>query len=143
LPDRLYPNVGRHGTLHGFLTFPEITTQARQRLSLLNAPAGYLDKLVAELEGITVVANASDTVDAILLFVNNLTETTQLLPGTMRLVRSKGMLWVAYPKGTSGVKTDVNRDRLWEAVEPSGWRPVRQIALDEVWSAMRFSPGKK
>jgi hypothetical protein len=51
------------------------------------------------------------------------------------------LLWVAYPKGSSGVKTDVNRDRLWQALEPTGWRPVRQVALDETWSAMRFRPG--
>ena len=53
------------------------------------------------------------------------------------------MLWIAYAKGTSKVKTDVNRDRLWAAVQPIGWQPVRQIALDEVWSAMRFKPVEK
>ena len=58
----------------------------------------------------------------------------------MRSVRPGGPLWIAYPKGTSGVKTDVNRDRLWEALRPTGWRPIRQVALDEVWSAMRFRP---
>ncbi len=47
---------------------------------------------------------------------------------------------MAYAKGTSKVKTDVNRDKLWQAVEPIGWQPVRQVALDEVWSAMRFKP---
>jgi hypothetical protein len=45
-------------------------------------------------------------------------------------------------QGTSKVKTAVNRDRLWAAVQPSGWQSVRQIAPDEVWSAMRFKPVK-
>jgi hypothetical protein len=33
---------------------------------------------------------------------------------------------------------DVNRDILWKALAPLGWRPVRMIALDENWTAMRF-----
>jgi hypothetical protein len=40
----------------------------------------------------------------------------------------------------SRLKTDVNRDGLWEPLKPTGWRPVRQIALDAVWSAIRFRP---
>lgn len=37
-----------------------------------------------------------------------------------------------------GQPTDLNRDILWNLVEPAGWRPVRMVALDETWSAMRF-----
>ena len=36
--------------------------------------------------------------------------------------------------------TDVNRDKLWPVVAALGQRPVRQVALDEVWSALRFRP---
>jgi hypothetical protein len=50
---------------------------------------------------------------------------------------------IAYPKGTSGVKTDLNRDRLAKAVAPTGWRAVRLVALDEIWSAMRFRPAER
>ena len=77
-----------------------------------------------------------------LLFINNLAEASQLVPEAMRTVKPDGLLWVAYPKGASGVKTDVNRDRLWQALEPTGWRPVRQVALDDTWSAMRFRPAE-
>ena len=72
--------------------------------------------------------------------VNNLEEAGRLAPAAIAAVRPDGLLWMAYPKGTSKVKTDVNRDRLWEATNPTGWRPVRQVALDDVWSAMRFRP---
>lgn len=110
---------------------------------VLNVPAGYLDTLAGELPGVTLSdAPGSDTdVDAVLLFVNNLDEAQRLTPQATAAVKSEGLLWVAYPKGSSGVKTDVNRDRLWQALEPSGLRPVRQVALDATWSAMRFRPG--
>jgi hypothetical protein len=110
-----------------------------QRLAVLNAPAGYLARLSAELAGIVVAAEPAPT-DAVLLFVQSLEEATDQAPGVMHSVPTGGLLWIAYPKGTSRIKTDVNRDRLWEALVPTGWRPVRQVALDDVWSAIRFRP---
>jgi len=48
-------------------------------------------------------------------------------------------LWFAYPKGTSRRYTcDFNRDTGWDAVGRIGFEPVRQVALDEDWSALRF-----
>jgi hypothetical protein len=49
-------------------------------------------------------------------------------------------LWVAYPKGGSGVATDLNRDHGWEPLHALGLRPVAQVAVDAVWSALRFRP---
>lgn len=47
------------------------------------------------------------------------------------------VLWVAYPKGG---RADVNRDSLWPVVAELGLRPISQVAVDEVWSALRFRP---
>ena len=78
---------------------------------------------------------------ALLLFVGSLAEMAELAPGAIKMVGQNGLLWITYPKGGSGVKTDVNRDRLAAAVlEATGWRAVRQVAIDEVWSALRFRP---
>lgn len=46
-----------------------------------------------------------------------------------------GALWFAYPKGN---KADINRDSLWPIVAEHGMRPNGQVAVDEVWSALRF-----
>ena len=43
--------------------------------------------------------------------------------------------WVVYPKGN---RSDVNRDSLWPILAGHGMRPIAQIAVDEVWSALRF-----
>jgi hypothetical protein len=50
------------------------------------------------------------------------------------------LTWVAYPK-SGQLGTDLNRDTLSEAIARSGVHPVRQIAIDDVWSALRFRPG--
>ena len=113
------------------------------KLIVINAPKGYAEQLTKELNDLTVSTRASGQAEAVLLFVNSLAEAEKLTPKAGKLVKPAGMLWIAYAKGTSKVKTDVNRDKLWKAIEPIGWQPVRQIALDEVWSAMRFKPVEK
>ena len=110
------------------------------KLIVLNAPEGYAGQLAQELKDLTVSTRAAGQAEAVLLFVNLLAEVDKLTLKASKLVKPEGMLWIAYAKGASKVKTDVNRDRLWVAVQPIGWQPVRQIALDETWSAMRFKP---
>jgi len=110
------------------------------KLIVLNAPKGYAEVLTTELNHLTVSTRASGQAEAVLLFVNSLAEVAERTPKAIKVVKPDGMLWIAYAKGTSKVKTDVNRDKLWVAVQPIGWQPVRQIALDDVWSAMRFKP---
>jgi hypothetical protein len=43
--------------------------------------------------------------------------------------------WVAYPKAN---RTDINRDSLWPILAEYGMRPNSQVAIDDVWSALRF-----
>lgn len=127
-------------TLKDKLQFKNVT-----RLAVRNAPPGYGERLAAELEGIEVVAGPDAAADALLLFVNNMAEARALTPAAVAVVapvQPEGVLWLAYPKGSARRKADVNRDTLWPVVQESGWRPVRQVALDETWSAMRFRPGQ-
>ena len=110
------------------------------KVIILNAPRGYTEQLTKELNHLIVSTRAAGQADAVLLFVNSLAQVTEHTPKAIKAVKPGGMLWIAYAKGTSKVKTDVNRDKLWAAVQPIGWQPVRQIALDDVWSLMRFKP---
>ena len=49
------------------------------------------------------------------------------------------LTWVAYPKAGQ-LGTDLNRDALAGALTPHGVHPVRQVSIDDVWSALRFRP---
>ena len=53
--------------------------------------------------------------------------------------RDDRLAWLAYPKG-GALGTDLNRDRLAAAVTALGAQPVRQVAIDDTWSALRFRP---
>lgn len=53
--------------------------------------------------------------------------------------RADRLAWIAYPKAGQ-LGTDLNRDILVAAVQGEGVRPVRQVAIDAVWSALRIRP---
>src|SRR5437763_1770733 len=50
------------------------------------------------------------------------------------------LVWISYPKKTSKVEGDLSRDVIREAMNGTGWRAVSIVAIDEVWSALRFRP---
>ncbi|MBX3191836.1 MAG: DUF1905 domain-containing protein [Labilithrix sp.] len=78
--------------------------------------------------------------DVVLLFAKTRAVLKTWLP---KLKGVTGALWIAYPKTTSGVKTDLTRDVGWEALERAGLSPVTQVAVDATWSALRFRPWRK
>jgi hypothetical protein len=109
-----------------------------QWILVRNAPTGYFEQLVVALPQ---ASQELEQTEALLLFVRSLAEVAEFTPGAIQTVGQAGLLWIAYPKGGSGVKTDVNRDRLAAVVlQATGWRAVRQVAIDGVWSALRLRP---
>ena len=61
----------------------------------------------------------------------------RLGPKAVAHVQGGAVTWTAYPKQTSGVETDMTRDRGWEAVT-GDIDAVSQVAVDDTWSALRF-----
>jgi len=55
----------------------------------------------------------------------------------------KAMFWVSYPKGSSKIKCDINRDIMWDLCIPLGFHPVSLVSLDEKWSAVRMKPNEE
>ena len=115
----------------------------KQRLIILNAPEGFTEQirnmLPADIELVT--AQASDgKFDVVLQFVHNKSEVEKDTPLAIEMVKPGGHLWVLYPKQSSKIPTDINRDILWKIFPNDEWRPVTQISIDEIWSALRFRP---
>jgi hypothetical protein len=115
----------------------------KHRVLILNAPEGYSEQigtlLPADIELVTSPASTSKY-DVVLQFVGNKAEVEEDTPKAIQLVKPGGLLWISYPKQSSKVPTDINRDILWKIFPDSEWRPVTQISIDEVWSALRFRP---
>lgn len=118
----------------------KLQLKSGQTLGILNPPEEYSEQLSAELPDLQLTLSPEPGTSAVLLFVNNLAEASELFPTAAEKLAPEGLLWVAYPKQSSGIKTDANRDTLWQTLAQQEWRPVRQIAIDETWSAIRFRP---
>ncbi|XEC93130.1 YdeI/OmpD-associated family protein [Paenibacillus tarimensis] len=78
--------------------------------------------------------------DFVQLFVKSVADLELFGPIALRAAKEDAMLWICYPKGTSKIKTDINRDRGWETVTEAGMEGIASIAVDETWSALRFRP---
>jgi len=115
----------------------------KQRLLILNAPEGFSERigtlLSTDIELLTT-PTPSGNFDVVLQFVRNKAEVEEDTPKAIGMVKPGGRLWLSYPKQSSKVPTDVNRDMLWKIFPDSEWRPVTQISIDEIWSALRFRP---
>jgi hypothetical protein len=76
---------------------------------------------------------------AVLAFARTSAELTTAAEPAIQAARDDRLAWIAYPKGGQ-LGTDLNRDSLARAVSELGVQPVRQVALDGTWSALRFRP---
>jgi len=61
------------------------------------------------------------------------------LAAVIEAAKANRLAWIGYPKAGK-LGTDLNRDKLVAAVTPEGVQPVRQVSIDDTWSALRFRP---
>ena len=79
------------------------------------------------------------TAKALLLFIKDSDDLRAKVAPAVGAARRDAITYIAYPKaGLLG--TDLDRDSLWGMLQHQGIKPVRQIAIDDVWSALRFRP---
>ena len=110
------------------------------RALIMNAPKGYRTLLGPLPPDITVNTKPSGRYDFVHLFVNNREELAALGPAAMNAVKPMAIFWISYPKKTAKTDTDISRDEGWEVVTDAGFETVAQVAIDDVWSALRFRP---
>lgn len=75
-----------------------------------------------------------------LVFLSSKSDFISFLEEDLSKIEFDSVLWFAYPKGTSKIKTDINRDILRVTGEEFGITTVTAISIDETWSALRFRP---
>jgi hypothetical protein len=85
-------------------------------------------------QGVRNVDNLAEATTA-LVFAEDAGSLRKVLESNKKVLSRPSAFWVAYPKAN---RADINRDTLWPIVAEYGMRPVTQVAVDEVWSALRF-----
>lgn len=114
------------------------------RIGFLNAPDGFATAL-GELPPGVVQPDAPEpgSLDLVALFVKSLAELEAQIPAAIALIKYDGLLWICYPKKSSKIKTDIDRDTGWEKMKGLGYAGVAMVAVDETWSAMRYRPQER
>lgn len=107
---------------------------------VLRAPESF-ESEIRRLRGVTLRRSLAGgrPVSFALAFVTRQTELDSLAGTLTRRADGDAVLWFAYPKGTSKrYSCEFNRDTGWRVLGAAGFEGVRQVAIDEDWSAVRF-----
>lgn len=80
----------------------------------------------------------SKKIDFALVFVINQNQLCNVLKEVLPALHAESKLWVAYPKTSSKIASDLNRDCSWQVLSDGGFESIKEVPLDHVWTAMRF-----
>ncbi|MEO8802101.1 MAG: hypothetical protein ABI304_08430 [Rudaea sp.] len=120
--------------------FDKLNLKDQREILVINAPASFEAELVT-LGDIAILrdAKAAKQIGFCLAFVTRIAELETLTTSLPRKAKGDALLWFAYPKGTSKkYQCEFNRDTGWDAMRQAGFDTVRQIAIDDDWTALRF-----
>jgi hypothetical protein len=120
--------------------FAKLNLKDQRRILVLDPPASFEPELAA-LAGVKVECDpeGAGSVPFLLAFVTRLAEVERGAAVAAQQTAGDAVVWFAYPKGSSKNYTcEFNRDTGWAALGAAGFEPVRQVAIDADWSALRF-----
>jgi hypothetical protein len=108
------------------------------RSLVLNAPKGYIDELGELPEKVTFLKEPTPPIDVIQVFGLNQKELEDNLKKVKPLLTLKTILWLTFLKGTSKIKTDINRDTIRTYAETLDLIGVFIFSVNDDWSALRL-----
>ena len=109
-----------------------------QRIALVNKPASFQKQLGALPTNTHVVTKLTAPLDLVVLFVESERALAKQFPAIAKKISTNGMIWVAWPKKSSGVSSDLSFELVQRIGLDCGLVDVKICAVDEVWSALKF-----
>ena len=108
------------------------------RLCFVAAPSDVLSELKKAIAGCEAVSNGKAPIDFAMVFTKSKTELTQEFRRVSKSLAPAGMLWVSWPKKSSGVATDLDENIVRDIGLAAGLVDVKVCAVTEVWSGLKF-----
>jgi hypothetical protein len=121
--------------------FKKLNFKGQPVIHVVNAPESFLAEMEAMVPFTNVAAElkGNEKSGFILGFCTKQKEVDSLAKKVDNLLEGDGVFWIVYPKGTSKkYSCEFNRDNGWTELGKLGFEPVRMVAIDEDWSALRF-----
>ncbi|GAB4047631.1 hypothetical protein [Spirosoma litoris] len=121
--------------------FAKLNYKSQPEIAVINSPAEFAP-VVDEMRPVTMIVTDPQQIQVgefAIAFVKTQQEVDSLTPILADKLKGDCILWMTYPKGSSKKhKCDFNRDTGWAVLGTLGFEPVRMVAIDEDWSALRF-----
>jgi len=108
----------------------------RLRVALVGIPADVKNELKDSLKTCRMTADGS--LDFAMVFVRSAAELKKKFVETSRQLAPSGMLWVSWPKKSSGVATDLDENKVRNIGLAAGLVDVKVCAVNDVWSGLKF-----
>ena len=108
------------------------------RLLLVGEPDGYIGLLEEIGDGVALVHEMEDTVDACHIFTTHKQELAELLNALRTRLDQSGFIWVSWPKKASKMPTEVDEAVIREVALPMGYVDIKVCAVNEVWSGLKL-----
>jgi hypothetical protein len=121
--------------------FKKLNFKNQATILVLGSPESFTKELDAMSEFATICQHEEQLsqIDFVIVFVTKRQEIGEAIEKIFPKLRADAVLWFCYPKGTSKkYKCDFNRDSGWEKLREYKLEAVRQVAIDDDWSALRF-----
>jgi hypothetical protein len=119
--------------------FKKLNYKSQDPIYIINSPDSFQKEVEEVGSAVKTSLTGAKSVTFFIGFVTKQKEVDELTKKVAPLIDGDGVLWFAYPKGTSKkYKCEFNRDNGWAELGKKGFEPVRMVAIDEDWSALRF-----
>ena len=112
------------------------------RALILAPPPGYLKLLAPLPDGLTESSRTRGPYPFVQVFATRLSEIRRFAQKLPEHAAPNALIWISYPKKSAHREGNLSRDIIREAMSGAGWRAVSIVAIDEVWSALRFRPAR-
>lgn len=78
-------------------------------------------------------------IDFALVFAVNVNQLRSIMCEVLPALHENGLFWIAYPKASSKIATDLSKSCSWDCVRNEGFETLEEVSLDHVWTAARFA----
>lgn len=104
----------------------------------INAPTNYRRLLGTIPQGVIFSDRLKPDSGFVHVFIRKRSELANRLPVLREKIADTGIVWVSWPKRSSGVPTDVTEDVIRDIALPLGLVDVKVCAIDETWSGLKL-----
>ncbi|MBO9657718.1 MAG: YdeI/OmpD-associated family protein [Chitinophagaceae bacterium] len=121
--------------------FKKLRIQENALLLTINAPADF-KKTFTELPAGVTISTTAKNFDQLHWFVKDRAQMEKELTKVLKLLKGDIIVWVYYPKGSSGIQTDLTRDKGWDKLlaEDDKLTWISLISFNDTWSVFGFRP---